>query len=118
MSYNASLQVFLNKIKAAFSPLNERWKRFAARKPRLARWVRLSGLAFLGMVLALFVFRTTIALSVPSVRELREIQTQIATEVYSADSILLGRYFNQYRTVVQYQDIPPHVFQALVATED
>ncbi|MBP9076302.1 MAG: transglycosylase domain-containing protein, partial [Haliscomenobacter sp.] len=118
MSYNASLQVFLNKIKAAFSPLNERWKRFAARKPRLARWVRLSGLAFLGMVLALFVFRTTIALSVPSVRELREIQTQVATEVYSADSILLGRYFNQYRTVVQYQDIPPHVFQALVATED
>ncbi|MBK6946679.1 MAG: transglycosylase domain-containing protein [Haliscomenobacter sp.] len=72
----------------------------------------------LGMVLALFVFRTIIALSVPSVRALREIQTQIATEVYSADSILLGRYFNQYRTVVQYQDIPPHVFQALVATED
>lgn len=118
MSYKASLLVFQNKLKAVLHPLNERWKEFAVRKPRLAKWVRLSGLAFLGMVLALFVFRTAIALSVPSVRALREIQTQIATEVYSADSVLLGRYFNQYRTVVQYQDIPPHVFQALVATED
>lgn len=54
----------------------------------------------------------------PSNSELRNIQNQVASEVYSADSVLLGRYYTQDRTEVQYEEIAPVVFDALIATED
>jgi len=54
----------------------------------------------------------------PSKRSLRAFQNQVASEVYSADSVLLGRYFLQDRTEVKYEDIAPVVIDALVATED
>lgn len=54
----------------------------------------------------------------PSNRELRNIQNQVASEVYSADSVLLGRYYTQDRTEVGYDYIAPVVIDALIATED
>ena len=54
----------------------------------------------------------------PSNRELRNIKNQVASEVFSADSVLLGRYYTQDRTEVRYEDIAPVVFDALLATED
>jgi penicillin-binding protein 1A len=54
----------------------------------------------------------------PSRRELRNIQNQVATEIYTADSVLLGRYYLQDRTEVAYEGISPDVVNALIATED
>ena len=54
----------------------------------------------------------------PSKTTLRNIQNQVASEIYSADSVLLGRYFLQDRTEVKYENISPAVVDALVATED
>src|SRR6478735_9194440 len=54
----------------------------------------------------------------PGNRELRNIQNQVASEIYSADSVLLGRYFLQDRTEVKYEGIAPAVIDALIATED
>ena len=56
--------------------------------------------------------------NIPSGTALKAKQNNIASEVYSADSVLLGRYYIQDRTNVRYQDIAPTVFQALIATED
>jgi len=50
--------------------------------------------------------------------DLRRIQNQVASEIYSADSVLLGRFYLQDRTEVKYKDITPAVIEALVATED
>lgn len=112
------LSNFIQAVQTLLRPFNERWLHFAERQPRLALWVkRLSGLFLLGFS-ALFLFWITVAFTVPSVKKLRGIQTQVASEVYSADSVLIGRFFNEYRTVVQFHDIPGHVFKALVATED
>jgi penicillin-binding protein 1A len=54
----------------------------------------------------------------PTKKTLRNIQNQVASEIYSADSVLLGRYYIQDRTEVRYDDISPAVIDALVATED
>lgn len=54
----------------------------------------------------------------PSDKELREIQNYTASEVYSSDGVLLGKYFVQDRTNVAYEDISKHMIQALIATED
>lgn len=41
-----------------------------------------------------------------------------ASEIYSADSVLLGRYFNENRTPVTYQEISPIIVKTLIDTED
>lgn len=66
----------------------------------------------------LFLLLLTVWIETPSRRQLRNIQNQVASEVYSADSVLLGRYYLQDRTEVKYNEIAPVVFDALVATED
>jgi penicillin-binding protein 1A len=54
----------------------------------------------------------------PGKQELAAVENPSATEVYSADSVLLGRYFIQERSAIQYDNIPKHVEDALLATED
>jgi len=54
----------------------------------------------------------------PDKEELSEIDNHVASEIYSADSVLLGRYFIQERSTIRYEDIAPGVIQALIATED
>jgi len=73
----------------------------------------------LGPPVILFVVLLIVVLmETPSNRELRNIRNQVASEVYSADSVLLGRYYTQDRTEVTYDDISPFVIDALIATED
>ena len=54
----------------------------------------------------------------PDKEQLLDIHHPIASEVYSADSILLGRYYVQDRTPVDAEDVPGNLKDALVATED
>lgn len=42
----------------------------------------------------------------------------VASEVYTADSVLIGRYFEEDRDPVAFDSISPNVIHALVATED
>ena len=66
----------------------------------------------------LFLILLTVWIEIPSRRALRNVQNQVATEVYSADSVLIGRYYIQDRTEIKYEDIAPVVIDALVSTED
>ncbi len=43
---------------------------------------------------------------------------QVASEVFTADSILIGRYYREDRSPVPYDSISPNIVHALVATED
>ena len=45
-------------------------------------------------------------------------QTSEASEIYSADGKLIGKYFNENRTPVTYEEVNPDFFKALVDTED
>lgn len=42
----------------------------------------------------------------------------MASEVYTADSVLIGRYFEEDRDPVPFDSISQHVIDALIATED
>lgn len=55
---------------------------------------------------------------VPNREELRQVENPVASEVYSADSVLIGRYFIQERSDIRFDQIPSHVTDALLATED
>lgn len=52
----------------------------------------------------------------PNKKELSEVENPAATEVFSADSVLLGRYFIQERSTIH--EVPKSVEEALLATED
>lgn len=56
--------------------------------------------------------------SLPDKDELTSVENPVASEVYSADSVLLGRYFIQERSSIEFTDLPKHVVDAVVATED
>nr|HPH46648.1 biosynthetic peptidoglycan transglycosylase [Chryseolinea sp.] len=82
--------------------------------PKL-KWLSIIGSIIVGPPLLLLLIAW---IQIPSKRELRNIQNQVASEVYSADSVLLGRYYIQDRTEVKYNEIAPVVINALIATED
>lgn len=54
----------------------------------------------------------------PSFEELENPQSMLATEVFSADGVLLGKYYSENRSNVRYENLPDHLVEALVATED
>ena len=45
-------------------------------------------------------------------------QTSEASMIYSADGKLIGKYFNENRTPVKYEEVNPDFFKALIDTED
>ncbi len=54
----------------------------------------------------------------PAKSDLAEIRNPIASEVYSADSVLLGRYYLEERSPIGADDLPDNLKRALIATED
>ena len=55
----------------------------------------------------------------PTLDELENIETSLATEVYTTDSVVIRKYFyKENRTYVPYENISKNVITALVATED
>ena len=55
---------------------------------------------------------------VPSKTQLKQINNPLASEVYSADGKILGRYYVENRSYATFDEISPNVINALVATED
>lgn len=54
----------------------------------------------------------------PSMKELENPNSALASDIYAADGSLIGRYYVQDRSTTDYEDISPNVFNALIATED
>ncbi len=54
----------------------------------------------------------------PSKEDLSKVTQYIASEIYAADSTLLGRYYFENRSNIRYSEISPHLAHALIATED
>lgn len=55
---------------------------------------------------------------VPTSTQLNEIKNPQASEVFSDDGRLLGRYYTENRSNVRFEEISPNVIHALIATED
>ena len=54
----------------------------------------------------------------PSFEELENPRSNLATEIFAADEVLLGNFFQENRSRVEYDEISPNVINALVSTED
>ena len=45
-------------------------------------------------------------------------QNSEASEIYSCDGALIGKYFNENRSPVEYEDVAPIFYKTLIDTED
>ncbi len=54
----------------------------------------------------------------PSLAELENPEADLASEIISADGLLMGKYYSENRSEVKYHEISPNVINALIATED
>ena len=55
----------------------------------------------------------------PEFRQLENPKTNLATQIYSSDNKVIGKfYFNDNRTPLYYEEIPKNLIDALIATED
>ncbi len=55
----------------------------------------------------------------PIIPRLENPETNLASEILSSDGKTLGKfYFDDNRTPVGYEDLPKHLIDALIATED
>ncbi|MCL2041023.1 MAG: transglycosylase domain-containing protein [Bacteroidales bacterium] len=54
----------------------------------------------------------------PTFEELENPKSMLASEVYSADGVLLGKYYFENRSNIHYSELSPYLVLALVATED
>ena len=50
--------------------------------------------------------------------ELKSFKNEMASQVYSDDGVLIGKFFDKDRINVKYEQLPPHLINALIATED
>ena len=56
--------------------------------------------------------------SMPSFEDLENPESNLATEVISSDGVTIGKFYNENRTPIKYEDLPQSLVKALVATED
>ena len=75
-------------------------------------------LGFAAVVIMLILANFGLFGKMPSLQELENPEADLASEIISADGILMGKYYAENRSEVRFDEISPNVFHALVATED
>lgn len=84
--------------------------------------MKLALLAVVALVGSFLIFYFSVKLGafgkLPDHAMLKKIENNTATEIYSADSVLIGKFYIQERTRANYNELSESVVDALVATED
>ncbi len=118
----------LHKIKSFFSRL---WVKLRGVWPWYKSlyqgrpWYVKTGVALLSGLIALIIYLGAVDLNFlwlfgksPGFAQIKNPNTSSASEIYSADGKLIGKYFNENRTPVKYEEVNPQFWKALIDTED
>lgn len=88
-------------------------------------WYVKTGVALLSGLIALIIYLGAVDLNFlwlfgksPGFAQIKNPNTSSASEIYSADGKLIGKYFNENRTPVKYEEVNPQFWKALIDTED
>lgn len=87
-----------------------------------SKYVKLTWLIIWGPFLFLFLLISLISFELffdlPSVEELQNPKSNLATVIYSSDLKTLGKYYSENRVNVKYYELDKDLVNALIATED
>ena len=88
-------------------------------QPRATVWKSLFFLAGISPLVGIFSLVAIARLGdLPDTEALTNPRTDLATKVYTMDGKVLGSYYNENRSDARYEDLPPHLVDALISTED
>jgi len=97
--------------------MSEKSKKKSYTKVIIGFWITvLSGILLISLFIA--AIATEHFGDLPDLVELENPKSNIASEIYSADQQLLGKYYIQNRSPIHYEDLSMNVVNALLATED
>ena len=86
------------------------------------KWVKFVWMALIAVILGIAVvfFATSQGFlgNMPDVKELENPDIYVASEIYSSDGKLLGKFEKEKTQPVTYKELPPHLIYALQAKED
>ncbi len=86
------------------------------------KWIQLGALLLGSIILLFFCFYGSIYFGffgkLPNKEELSSLKQAEATQVLDKDGRLIGKYYIYDRQPITYEDLPQHLIDALVATED
>ncbi|PWN07426.1 penicillin-binding protein 1A [Rhodohalobacter mucosus] len=97
------------------SPQSNNPKRKSVLKRKMLLYSGIALLVIIGLAGGYFYY---LVQGLPSIEELENPETAIATEIRSSDGVVLDRYFVENRTNVSIDEISPSIVNALVAIED
>lgn len=88
-------------------------------------WYTKTALVIVSVIVSLFLYLGMVDMNFlwlfgksPGFREIKTPPTYDASLIYSADSVLIGKFFKENRIPVQYKDVNPVFWKALIDTED
>lgn len=76
------------------------------------------GFVVLSFSSVIFLFYYLSNSDLPGFEELENPDSALASEVYSSDGILLGKYYSENRSNASFEELPDNLVNALIATED
>ena len=89
------------------------------------KWYTKTAVGIMSAIVALFLYLGMVDINFlwlfgksPGFYEIMTPPKNAGSEVYSADSVLLGRYLKENRIPVRYNEISPSFWRALIDTED
>lgn len=118
----------MNKIKQCLATLWQNIRAFWPWYKNLYKgraWYTKSLIGFVSCIAAFFIYLGMVDTNFlwlfgksPGFSRIMNPETHQASEIYSADGKLIGKFFNENRTPVKFEDVNPTFWKVLVDTED
>lgn len=88
-------------------------------------WYTKTGIGLASFIVAFIVYLVAVDINLfwlfgksPGIEAISHPTNNEASEIYSADNVLIGKFFNENRSPVKYEEINPVFWNALISTED
>ena len=97
------------------------WTAYFFNNP-FTKWIKWLWLSFIIGILSFVFLLWMVSLGwfgeLPPLEELENPKTYLASEIFSEDGVMIGKYYLQNRSNANFVDISPNLINALIATED
>lgn len=118
----------MNKLKRCIGKIKKWSKQFWTWYKKLYKgrpWYTKTAAGLVSMFVLLVMYLAAVDLNLfwlfgksPGFFDIMNPKTNEASVIYSADGVQIGKYFNENRTPVEYKDVNPKFWRALIDTED
>ncbi|MCD8298106.1 MAG: penicillin-binding protein [Prevotella sp.] len=113
--------IILKKCKTV---LNKFWNWYKGLY-RGRKWYFKTGVVVISLIVVFFIYLFMVDINFlwlfgksPGISAIKKPTTSEASELYSADGVLIGKYFSENRTPVTYEEVNPMFWKTLIDTED